>query len=175
MTDSPVIHADIGDGKQRRFFLGADELQQIRRECGRAWFTLYKEFSKNADQFEVQAVLRLALIGGGETPKEAAEIASYYCTPPRPLMPVYLLAHDVLNALWLGWTPRKQGAGVTASDMDNYFTDLEAQLIKKGHDPAIIKGKSFAEIQLLLEALRDDEAAAPDVEVFAALKAGMKK
>lgn len=174
MNDSPVIHADIGDGKQRRFFLGADELRQIKRECGRSWFALYNEFGRNADQIEVQAVLRLALIGGGETPKEAAEIASYYCTPPRPLMPVYMLAMDVLKALWLGWEPKKKAGGATAADMDNYFTDLEAALLKGGHDPAILKGKSFGEIQELLEAMRAEEADAPDVDMFKAMKASIK-
>ena len=60
--ETPVIHADIGDGKRRRFYLGADELRQIKRECGRGFYTLYVNFERDAEPDEVQAVLRLALM-----------------------------------------------------------------------------------------------------------------
>lgn len=46
--EMPVIHADIGDGKRRRFYLGADELRQIKRECGRGFYTLYVNFERDA-------------------------------------------------------------------------------------------------------------------------------
>ena len=172
MNDSPVIHADIGDGKQRRFFLGADELKQIKRECGRSWFALYQEFGRNADQIEVQAVLRLALIGGGMPGSEASELVQYYCFPPRPLQDAYLLAYDCLSDAWKGVKTTGKGRSLSVEEMDAFFDDLEADLIRKGHSPEIIKGKSFAEIQGMLARLSEggESPAAPDEDMFAAMK-----
>ena len=60
MSDSPVIHVDLGDGKRRRLFLGADELRQIKKEIGRGFYSFYISFDRDAEPDEVAAVLRLA-------------------------------------------------------------------------------------------------------------------
>lgn len=170
MSDSPVIHADIGDGKLRRFFLGADELKLIKRECGRGYYSLYTKFAADAEPHEVEAVIRLALIGGGEAPKDATELAQYYCRPPRPLKDVYLIAYQALNAAWHGTTPTGSGKKLSVEEMDRYFTDLEAAFAKNGLDTSVLRGKSFAEIQDLLDAMRGG-GEAPDAETFNAIKA----
>lgn len=176
MSDTPVILANIGDGKRRRFFLGADELRQIKREAGRGYYTLYTQFMQNAELNEVQAIVRLALIGGGCDPTEASEIADYYGNPPRPLRKFYMLAFDCLAAAWNGSEPGKSGARLTPSEMDAYFVELEASMLKAGMNPEIIKGKSFAEVQAVMKAMTTDNAApAPDAETFEAIKRTVKK
>ena len=176
MSDSPVISADIGDGKRRRFFLGADELRQIQREAGRGYYTLYTQFAHNAEPAEVRAIIRLALIGGGCAPAEASEVVEYYGNPPRPLRQIYMLAFDCLSAAWNGSEPGKSGARLTASEMDAYFVELEASMLKAGMNPEIIKGKSFAEVQALMKVMNSgDEKPAPDAETFQAIKRTAKK
>lgn len=177
MSDSPVLHADLGDGKQRRFFLGGDELAIIKREAGRGFYSLFVNFGKDAEPDEVRAVLRLALIGGGASPSEASELVAYYATPPRPLKTAYLLAYECLSAAWNGAEQKTGGKPLTVAEMDRYFTDLEAEFVKAGADVSVLRGKSFAEIQALLAAMREDKgpAPAPDADTFNAIKASMKK
>ena len=176
--ETPVIHADIGDGKRRRFYLGADELRQIKRECGRGFYTLYVNFERDAEPDEVQAVLRLALIGGGEAPKDALELVEYYAAPPRPMKDAYLLAFRALNAAWAGADQSgKGGEKVSASDIDDFFNIVEAALVKAGSDASVLRGKSFAEIQELFAQMRGDKDAppAPDADTFNAIKKASKK
>lgn len=178
MHGSPVIMADIGDGKQRRFYLSGDELRQIRTETGRGFWTLYKNFEADALPEEVEAVLRLAMIGGGEDPRQASEIARYYANPPRPLRHAYTLAFDCLNAAWEGSPPKGKGERpLTDAEMDDFFTTVEAALLKSGADLSVLKGRSFAEIQRVFAALNkdSDKPEAPDADTFAAIKAAAKK
>ena len=177
-SNSPAILANIGDGKQRRFFLGGDELRQIERDAGRGFFSLYINFHQDAHPREVAAVLRLALIGGGEDPRQADEVVSYYATPPRPLQHAYSLAFDCLNAAWVGSEKHAQSAkAATAAEMDGFFVTVEAALLKAGLDTGVLKGKSFAEIQALFAAMSkdDDKPAAPDADAFEAIKQSIKK
>ncbi|MCV2448456.1 gene transfer agent family protein [Paracoccus sp. DMF] len=177
MSNSPILHADLGDGKQRRFFLGYDELLIVEREAGRGFYSLFLNFDKDVEPKEVRAILRLALIGGGADPSEAADLVGYYAAPPRPLKAAYLIAYDCLSAAWNG-SERKTGAQpLTNDEMDRYFADLEAAFVKGGGDTSVLRGKSFAEIQALLAALRGDKdaAAAPDADTFNAIKASAKK
>lgn len=180
MDQSPIIHADIGDGKQRRLFLGADELRVIKRETGRGFYTLYSRFSVDAEPDEVATVVRLALIGGGLAPQEALELTNYYCRPPRSIKAAYVLAYEALAACWNGAEDLKSSGKakpLTDAEMDSYFTDLEAALVRGGSDVSAIKGKSFAEIQALMLALNKDaeSPSAPDADTFAAIKATAKK
>lgn len=177
-AETPVIHADLGDGKLRRFFLGADELRQIKRETGRGFLTLYRHIEIDAEPSEIAAVLRLALIGGGASPQEAHDVTGYYATPPRPLKQAYLIAFEVMNAAWFGSEEYAKGdKPMSAAEMDNFFTTVEAALLKSGADLSVLKGKSFAEIQAVFAAMnKEDEAApAPDAETFTAIKRAAKK
>lgn len=178
MSDVPVIHADMGDGKTRPFYLGADELRQIKRECGRGFFTLYINFERDAEPDEVQAVLRLALIGGGEAPKDALELVQYYAAPPRPMKDAYLLAYRALHAAWAGAEQSdKGGQRRSREEIDSFFTTVEAALVKGGLDTSVLRGKSFAEVQELFAAMNKDgeQPAAPDAATFEAIKKATKK
>lgn len=176
MVNSPVVYADLGDGQRRRFFLGADELRQIKKETGRGFFTLYASFDKDAEPDEVAAILRLALIGAGEAPPEALKVVNYYCTPPRPMKAAYMLAYECLHAAWAGTDESaKGGKKLTTEEMDRFFIEVEAALIKGGKDLSVLKGKSFADIQAIFAAMNGtDEPAAPDPDMFNAIKATHK-
>lgn len=178
MSETPVIHADIGDGKTRRLYLSADELRQIKRETGRGFYTLYINFDRDAEPDEVAAVLRLALIGGGEDPKEAFALVQYYAFPPRPLKDAYMLAFRALDAAWAGADKsRKGGKRLSQEEIDAFFTDVEAALLKAGLDTSVLRGKSFAEVQDLFAAMNKgaEQPPAPDAETFEAIKKTAKK
>ena len=180
MIDSPVIHADIGDGKRRRLFLGADELRIIKRETGRGFYTLYSKFSVDAEPDDVATIVRLSLIGGGMAPQDALELTDYYCRPPRSLKAAYILAYEAMSACWNGFDGAKStrpSKPLSDEEIDEYFVDLEAAFVKGGADASVLRGKSFAEIQALMQALQDDSEKAdmPDAATFAAIKAASKK
>lgn len=172
---SPVIEADIGEGKVRRFLLRADELKQIKRECGRGFYSLYSNYAADAEPEEVYQIIRLALIGGGTPPLEALEIASYYARPPRPLNEVYVLAYEILHACWAGVTPedsKDDGQPVDPEEIDEFFTRIEADFARAGADATLLQDKTFAEVKDLLRHIKKgskdakEGPAAPSVEAF---------
>lgn len=186
LPTSPVIERDLGDGVQRRFLLTADELRMIKRECGRGFYTLYSNFSLDAEPDEVAHVLRLGLIGGGLDPLEAVLLVNYYARPPRPLKEPYLLAFEVLSACWAGvelndTKEQESGGPVTDEDVDQFFDRIEAQIVSNGGDAGVLKGKTFAEVQQLVrlsnKGVKDATGggSAPDEAMFNAIKEQAKK
>ena len=71
----------------------------------------------------------------------------------------------------------KGGEKVSASDIDDFFSIVEAALVKAGSDTSVLRGKSFAEIQELFAQMRGDKDAppAPDADTFNAIKNASKK
>lgn len=184
MSDaSPILRRDLGDGQQRRLFLSIDELRQIRRETGRGFYSLYTKFAdaeQGADIHEVEAILRLALIGGGCDPREASQLVAYYCSPPRPMRKVYIMAHEVLGAAWNGsegGDSRDPGGPMQEAAIDGMFDEMEANMLRAGLDPAFMRNRSIAEIQQVMNILmrRKGSAPAPDQETFNAIKRGFKR
>lgn len=178
--DSPVLYRDIGNGKKHRMFLSSDELRQIKRETGRGFYSLYSNFATDADPFEVETVIRLALIGGGMDPTNALELVEYYCRPPRPLKDVYILAYEILAAVWNGAEPTKSknDDDMSDEDIDRFFSQLEAIIVAGGGDPGVLKGKSIAEVQefvrlhkLAKEGKDGITGKTPDADTFNAIKA----
>ena len=58
---------------------------------------------------DLTATIRLALIGGGMSPKRAAELVETYGPPARPLVEGYLLALAILTDLYTGPADSEQG------------------------------------------------------------------
>lgn len=173
MTPKPVIHLDIGEGRERRLFLGVDELRQIKKETGRGFFTLFSNFHLNAEPDEVHAILRLALIGGGMSPSEASDIASYYATPPRPMRTAYEAAHSVLSAIWNGIEADKQtGERIPDSQMDDLINKILGSALKAGTS-IDTRSMSLADLLSLVRAANDDPSK-PDapVDMFMKLHGG---
>lgn len=62
---------------------------------------------------EMREVIRLALIGGGESPEDAASLVSVY-VDQRPIEESYALAVAILEAAWFG-APKIEG-GISLGD-----------------------------------------------------------
>lgn len=58
---------------------------------------------------DLGAVVRLGLIGGGETPQAAAALVETYVTG-RPLTEGHALATQIVMALWAGKSPKIEDA-----------------------------------------------------------------
>lgn len=108
MTEAPVHTAFFGDAK-RKFRLSPDLIAELERKTGRGIGGLCRDlFARDFRHLEVLETIRLALIGGGETPEEAAALVAAYAAP-RPVMEGYLLAVSILESAMLG-SVKKRGA-----------------------------------------------------------------
>lgn len=186
---TPILKRDLGDGVQRLFYLSADELRRIKLECGRGFYTIYTNFSLNAEPSEVATIIRLALVGGGTPPAEALALVEYYCSPPRTLRPAYLLAYEVLEASWSGTEKAadkdeaSEARAATVEELDNYFVEVEAQLVAAGFDASVLRGKSFSEIRELLATIHrlqkkdaeKEKPPAPSAAEFNSIKESAKR
>ena len=175
MNKSPIIEADIGDGEQRRLFLGRDEIRLIEQETGLGVWSLYLAFSNGqVTHQQVERIVRLALIGGGLDPKEALALSQYYCAPPRPLKAAYILAHSVVESCWNGVEAKKEkkaGGKLTAAEVDGALRIIEANFARN-NIPVDLKGMSLAEVIKLHDRVfgEGDKPEAPDEDTFNAIK-----
>ena len=109
MPDLPSHRAFFGDA-ERRFVLPADLIVELERKTGTGIGALCKRVS--AGEFahsDMLETIRLALIGGGETPQSAASLVATYAAA-RPIMEAYPLAIAVLETTMFGKaakTPKK--------------------------------------------------------------------
>jgi len=104
---SPHV-AFFGDA-ERTFKLTPALLVEFERLVGAgAWGTARRMFASEATTTEVRETIRLGLIGGGETPKRAAELVETYAGA-TPFAELYALAGDIMTAAMLG-TPEATDA-----------------------------------------------------------------
>jgi hypothetical protein len=94
--------AYFGDG-EKTFALSTPMIIELERKAGVGIGALYQRVALTL-QFHVSdvvEVIRLGLIGGGTSPEEAQSLIDAY-TPAQPLIPLAMLAVDILNARWNG-------------------------------------------------------------------------
>lgn len=94
--------AYFGDG-EKTFALTIPMIAELERKAGVGIGALYQRVALTL-QFHVSDVIeiiRLGLIGGGMSPAEAQILIDAY-TPEQPLIPLAMLAVDILNARWNG-------------------------------------------------------------------------
>lgn len=94
---------------EHRFALTPWAIDELERLTGTGIGTLalrlpQGEF-RHAELFEA---IRLALIGGGMSPQEAAQLVETYAKP-RPLGETFPLAARILYRLWNGKDPEPEG------------------------------------------------------------------
>jgi hypothetical protein len=103
MGRAEVKHvAYFGDG-EKTFALTMPVIAELERKTGVGIGALYQRVALTL-QFhvgDVVEVIRLGLIGGGTSPAEAQNLIDTY-TPEQPLIPLAMLAVDILNARWNG-------------------------------------------------------------------------
>lgn len=95
--------AFFGDGEYT-FALTDPMLTELERITGSGVGTLFLRLVNS--QFHIgdlQAIIRLGLIGGGMDPKQAQELVSAYAVN-RPLDQTFPLALDIITARWSGVT-----------------------------------------------------------------------
>ena len=93
--------AFFGDG-ERSFALTPDLIRELERRTGSGIGTLCLRFGEgHFHHSALVEIIRLSLIGGGSTPKEAAELSDTYAAN-RPLMESFPIAAAVLQSIWTG-------------------------------------------------------------------------
>ena len=93
--------AFFGDG-ERTFCLTVDLIPELERQAGCGIGALCRRImEREFAHGDMLHVIRLALIGGGETPQRAAELVATYAAP-RPVHECHLLALGIVSALWFG-------------------------------------------------------------------------
>lgn len=107
MSDAPAFRTFFGDA-QRDFRLTPDLITELERRSGRGVGGLCRDlFASNFRHAEILETIRLALIGGGESPEDADALVKTYAAP-APVMTVYPLAVAILEMTMFG-QPAKKG------------------------------------------------------------------
>ncbi|TPM61095.1 gene transfer agent family protein [Mesorhizobium sp. B2-2-4] len=93
--------AFFGDG-EKTFALPAEQILELERKTGNGVGTIYSRVMTGQFQFgDIIEVIRLGLIGGGTSPKEAQALVDAYARP-TPIIEAFQLAADILEARWTG-------------------------------------------------------------------------
>lgn len=103
--------AYFGDG-EKTFALTMPMIAELERKAGVGIGAIYQRVALTL-QFhvgDVVEIIRLGLIGGGTSPAEAQSLIDAH-TPEQPLIPLAMLAVDILNSRW-------NGEGVTEAQGD---------------------------------------------------------
>ena len=101
MAEAPAHHQFFGDG-EHDFRLSPVEILELERQTGAGIGGLCQRlFRSDFKHADVTETIRLALIGGGEKPEDAAALVAAYATT-RPLAETFPLAVAILETLWFG-------------------------------------------------------------------------
>ncbi|MFE3837552.1 gene transfer agent family protein [Pseudogemmobacter sonorensis] len=104
MTEAPALHIFFGD-QERDFLLTPELVAELERLTGQGIGGFARRFM--AGDFHLAHLhhtIRLALIGGGTDPQEAAALIASYVVP-RPVLEGFALAVAVLDHLMTGTAP----------------------------------------------------------------------
>ena len=94
-------HAFFGDG-EHDFLLTPEMIVELERKTGSGVGGLCRRlFAGDFKHGDLIEVVRLGLIGGGTSPKDADALVSAYAIN-RPLSEIFPLSVAILNRLWFG-------------------------------------------------------------------------
>jgi len=98
-----MITAFIGDS-ERALKILPEHIEQLEKLTGSAIGVLYGRVMSAQFHFsDLLTIIRLGLIGGGMSDKDAFDLTSAYITP-RPVMQTLPIALDLIEQLWSGET-----------------------------------------------------------------------
>lgn len=101
MSDTPAHTAFLGDG-QKAFRLTAPMVLELERQLGAGVGAIFRRLIANEFHHrDLTETVRLALIGGGTDPEEAAELVKVYLSE-APLARTLPLVVDIMNHLYFG-------------------------------------------------------------------------
>ncbi|MEX0408563.1 gene transfer agent family protein [Aquibium sp. LZ166] len=93
--------AFFGDG-ERSFALPPELIMELERKTGAGIGLLCRRvFARDFALADLLETIRLALIGGGASPKEAADLIAAYGAP-RPISETFPLAAAILETVFFG-------------------------------------------------------------------------
>ncbi len=93
--------AYFGDS-DKTFALTAEMIFELERKSGVSIAALYARFMRQEFHFaDILEIIRTGLIGGGTSPEDARTLVDTYAKS-RPIMEVFPLAFDILDARWSG-------------------------------------------------------------------------
>ena len=93
--------AFFGDG-EKTFALPSDQILELERKTGIGIGALYTRVLSGQFGFtDITEVIRLGLIGGGTSPKDANALVDAYAKP-TPIIEAFQLAADILETRWSG-------------------------------------------------------------------------
>ena len=93
--------AFFGDAEYA-FRITPELIIELERKCGAGIGGLCRRlFAGEFRHADVLETIRLALVGGGTSPKDADALVAAYATA-RPLSEIYPLAVSILESLWFG-------------------------------------------------------------------------
>lgn len=92
--------AFFGDGEYT-FRLTPALIAELEQKCGPLGMVCQRVFNRQFAQADIAETIRLALIGGGSSPKRAAELIAAYVAD-RPLAETWPLASKILERRWFG-------------------------------------------------------------------------
>ncbi len=93
--------AYFGDG-EKTFTLTTELILELETKTGAAIGTLYGRLvAARFHLADILEIIRLGLIGGGTSPAEAQKLVDTYAKP-RPILEIFPLAFDILEARWSG-------------------------------------------------------------------------
>ena len=94
-------HAFFGDG-EHDFLLTPEMIVELERKTGLGIGALGRRlFAGDYRHGDLIEVIRLGLIGGGTSPKDADALVAAYAVN-RPLSEIFPLSVAILNRLWFG-------------------------------------------------------------------------
>jgi hypothetical protein len=101
MTTELTHHVFFGDG-EHDFLLTPEMIVELERKTGSGIGGLCRRlFAGDFKQSDVTETIRLALVGGGTSPKDADALVAAYAIN-RPFSEIYPLAVSILETLWFG-------------------------------------------------------------------------
>jgi len=93
--------AFFGDG-EKSFALTDDMIEELQRKAGIGIGAVYSRVMTGQFQLaDIMETIRLGLIGGGASPKDAQALVDAYARP-TPIIEAFQLAADILEARWTG-------------------------------------------------------------------------
>ena len=97
-----MIHrAFFGDG-EKTFALPPDQIQELQRKIGAGIGVIYTRVMSGQFEFaDLMETIRLGLVGGGTSPKDAQALVDAYARP-TPIIESFQLAADILEVAWSG-------------------------------------------------------------------------
>jgi hypothetical protein len=107
-----LTHRAFFGDSERDFRITPELIVELERKTGAGIGGLCRRlFAGDFKHADVTETIRLALIGGGTSPKEADALTNAYAVN-RPLSEIYPLAVSILETLWFG--AKKGEANATA-------------------------------------------------------------